>query len=425
MKWFLYIGFPLIVSSSLSQQSLTLQTCIDRALVNSSQTATESSLICSSRLDKQFHWWSLLPNLVANAGVNTSFGRRLDPFTNTFATSSVNSQFFGLNSSVQLFNGFNYFRKGRVYATTIQLNELALSAKLNELKIQVIETYVTLCKLSKQKQLTQSRIEKYIQIQTIQRLLIREGRINVIDTLKSQHSLLREQELFSNLSNEWKLKTMQLNFLMGSPLRTDFTVDFTSTSMIRDKLKLQEKYRLESLEIELELLRHQLKSDRSDMLPSISLSGLVGTGFSTNNKDYSLPGSPTKSYTDQINQNLYEGIGVSLNVPLFNRGEWLKTNQLNAVKQLEIERKKEVADRLLEKHQLELEQYRLNNKAKLEQIRELADNLQLIYTKSLLLYEEGRLTYTEIETALMEWQMKLIEAELLKMEHEILNLYEH
>lgn len=425
MKWAVFIVFFWTVSGSFSQESIALQTCIDRALLNSSQTATESSQINQSKIDKQFHWWSLLPNLGVNAGVNTSFGRRLDPFTNTFATSSVNSQFFGLNSSVQLFNGFNYFRKGKVYANTIQLNELDLSARQNELKVQVIETYIALCKLSIQTQLTQSRMEKYSRIQMIQRLLVREGRINVIDTLKSQHSLLREQELLSNLTNDWKLKTMQLNFQMGLPLRTNLIVDLSSISEITEKPKLSGKFELESLEIEQELLQNQLKSDRSVILPSISLNGLVGTGFSTNNKDYSLAGNPTKSYGDQINQNLYEGIGFSLNVPVFNRGEWLKKSQLNEVRKLEIENKKELADRLLEKQQLEQEQIQLNNKAKLEQSRQLSDNLQLIYEKSLLLYEEGRLTYTEIETVLLEWQLKLIETELLKIDNQLLKLYEY
>lgn len=424
MKWVAFIGFILTVSDSLSQERIALQTCIDMAQANSVQTATESGLISYTKINQQFHWWSLLPNLVANAGINTSFGRRLDPFTNTFATSSVNSQSFGLNSSVQLFNGFNYFRKGKVYSTTIELNELGLSAKQNELKIQVIETYLALCKLSIQTQLTQSRIEKYNQIQAIQRLLIQEGRLHVIDTLKSQHSLLREQELLLSLANEWKLKTVQLNFQMGLPLRTRFIVDFASISMVRDKPKLSGNYQLESLEIELKLLKNQLKSDQSDRLPSVSLNGLVGTGFSTNNKDYTLAGNPTKSYSNQINQNLYEGIGISLNVPLFNRGEWLKTNQLNAMKQLEIEDKRELANRLLEKQQLEQEQQRLDNKVKQEQTKRMSDNLQLIYTKSLLLYEEGRLTYTEIETTLLDWQMKQMEYELLKMDYELLKLYE-
>lgn len=424
MKWIVFIGLILVLSDSWSQERITLQTCIDKALANSIQTATESGLISYSKINHRYHWWSLLPNLVANAGINTSFGRRLDPFTNTFATSSVNSQSFGLNSSLQLFNGFNYFRKGKVYSTTVELNELGLSAKQNELKIQVIETYIALCKLSIQTQLAQTRIEKFNQIQSIQRLLIQEGRLHVIDTLKSQHSLLREQELLLNLENEWKLKTMQLNFQMGSPLRTQFTVDFASISTIQHKPELPENYQLESLVIELKLLKNQLKSDQSNRLPSISLNGLVGTGFSTNNKDYSQAGNPTKSYPDQINQNLYEGIGISLNVPVFNRGEWLKTNQLSAIKQLEIESKREVANRLLEKQQLEQEQQRLNNKINQEQTKKMADNLRLIYTKSLLLYEEGRLTYTEIETALMDWQMKQIEYELLKIDNELLQLYE-
>lgn len=424
MKWRVFIGFVLFVSFSFSQEKTSLQTCLEKAKSNSIQFAVESGLLNRSRIDRQFHWWALLPDLSASAGINTSFGRRLDPFTNTFATSSVNSQSFGLNSSVRLFNGFSYFYKRNSLDASIHLNEISLNEKLNGLRIQVIETYVDLCKLSVQIQLAESRIEKFKQIQTIQRSLIREGRINAIDTLKSHNSVLVEQSLLLDLVNESKLKNIELNFQIGLPLRTNHVVDPVSISEIEEKPQFSGKYRVEALETELELVQNQLKSARSNSLPVVSMNGLVGTGFSTNNKDYSQVGSPTKPYSDQINQNLYEGIGFSLTIPIFNKGEWLKMKQLSKVQQAEVIVNKQLAEHLLEKQQLEREQKQLNNKAKQEQIKQTANNLQIIYTKSLLLYEAGRLTYTEMETTLMDWQLKLSDYELLKIESEILKLYE-
>lgn len=412
------------ISTLIGQEPITLQFCLDKLESNSIQTSKESSTVYTSRINSQYHWWSLLPNLSAYAGANTSFGRRLDPFTNTFATSSVNSQSFGLNSTVSLFNGGNYFYKRNVFKSTILRDEISLNAKLNELKIQVIETYISLCKLATQTRLAASRIEKYKQIQGIQRLLILEGRINAVDTLKSFNSLLTEQNLLLDLSNELKLNTIQLNFQIGLTLSTNHTFDLTSISSITEKPQFSESYKIELLEIESEILENQLKSSRSIIIPTLSLNGLIGTGFSTNNKDYLIDGNPTKRYGNQINQNLYEGIGFYLNIPIFNRGEWLKTKKLNEVQKNEITNNKQLTELSIEKQKLEHKQNLLNTKAKLEQTKQISDNLELIYKKSLLSYEEGRITYTEIETALMEWQMKVLESESLKLDYEMLKLYE-
>lgn len=420
----LVIVFSLVASIVSSQELLTLQECLDKVNDNSLQTFIETGSLNRSKTNKQFHWWTLLPNLNANTGLNTSFGRRLDPFTNTFATSSVNSQSFGLNSSIQLFNGFSYFYKQNALNATIELDEISLDKKRNELKFQAIETYFALCKLSVQIGLAESRVQKYNQIQGLQRLLITEGRINAIDTLKSHNSILNEQNALLNLRNESKLKWIDLNFQMGLPLKTTHTVDFSSVSAVKERIQYREVYEIQQIERELELLENQLKAERSKLLPGISLNGLVGTGFSTNNKDYLLAGNPTKPYFNQINENLYEGIGFYLSIPIFNHGEWLKTKQLNAFQRAELTGKVELTNQLLEKQMLEREQKYINLRAQREQNKQLSDNLEIIYHKSVLLYKEGRLTYPELETVLIEWQMRQMEYELLKLDLEFLKIYE-
>lgn len=422
MKWIICIGCMCFCSVIICQQPITLQSCLDKAVANPLQTNQESASLRVSQIEKEFHWWSLLPDLSANTGFTASFGRRLDPFTNTFATSTVNSQSFGLNSSVNLFNGFDYFHKRRKLIISARRDEINLSEKQNELKIRVIETYVTLCKLSVQIHLADLRIEKYNELQSVQRLLIREGKIHALDTLKSRNSLLQEQILKADLTRELKLNLIELNFHMDLPLETEHFFDVASISAITDKPRFMEKFKLESLEMEVEITENQFESDRSQILPSLTLNGLVGTGFSTNNKDYGLAGNPTKRYGDQLNQNLYEGIGFYLNIPIFSRGEWLKTKKLNDIRQAELAQQRQILELTLEKQRTLQNQKLLDNRARQELLKQTAGNLQTIYGKSVFLYREGRITYADLETAFMEWQLKVVELEALKPDYELLKL---
>lgn len=424
MKWFVCTLAVCFCFAVNCQETITLQSCLDKAENNQLQTVSESASLQASQVGKEFHWWSLLPDLSANTGFNASFGRRLDPFTNTFATSTVNSQSFGLNSGMLLFNGLDYFHKRKQLAASVRKDEINLHARKNEWKIRVIETYITLCKLSAQINLSALRIEKYNQLQLIQRLLIREGKINAVDTLKSQNALLQEQALRLNLARELKWNLLELNFQLGLPLLTEHVFDVASISEITNKPQFAELFALENLEMEIEIAEGQLKSDRSQFLPTLTLNGLVGTGFSTNNKEYALAGTPTKRYSDQLNQNLYEGIGFYLTIPVFSRGEWLKTKKLNSIRQTELAQQRQMAEWMLEKRRITQQQKLLDNKARQELFGQTAENLRGIYQKSMLLYQEGRLSYTDLETTLMEWQMKVVELEALKLDYELLKLME-
>lgn len=420
----LTIGFLLFCFTSNGQNSITLQSCIDKAKMNSNNFVVEYSAFRSATIEKRFHNWSLLPNLGAYSGFNVSFGRRLDPFTNSFATTSVNSHSLGLNSSFILFNGMNFTYKKNLLNIGIHKREISIQSKQNDITIQVIQLYIDLCKLVKQIEFANIRIEKYKQIQSIQRLLINGGKINEIDTLKSHNSLLNEQNLLLGMEHDIRIKTLDLNYLIGDVLNSQHNYIVNSISQISNKPRFTENYYLEQVALDREIIENQIKIDRANVIPSLSLNGLLGTGFSTNNKDYILPGSPTKPYMDQLSQNLYEGIGFYLSIPLFDRGNWFKTKhlnnqkieeQVNTIAQLEIQ---------LEKQKLEFEQKRIKNRSEQELTKQSADNFQVIYDKTFLLYSEGRATYIELETVFMDWQAKLVILEVLKLDYEIIKLYE-
>jgi outer membrane protein len=418
--------FPLFIlwcNSAFSQDHLSLQQCIDLMLQNSLQTASETSSLRNAQIERSFHFWTLLPSLSGSVGANTNFGRRVDPFTNTFATNTVNSQSYGLSSNMTLFNGFSYhYGRLRKYMT-VQVQETDVALKKNTLLIRLIDLYITVCKLNIQLEQATIRIEKYKQIQKIQQLLISGGRISAIDTLKSHNSLLNEELVMIKLSTEKRMKKIELNYLIGKPINSEIVVEMASISECTTRPQFNELTELEKAQIQQQMTDYQYLSDRSMILPSLSLSGNLGTGFSTNNKDYLAVGNPTKPYSDQIQQNLYQGIGLYLTIPLFNRGSWLKTKQLNEVKKDELNQQIELKKQDLELRKLQSEQDILLKKAVIIQTEQIVSNLQLIYDKSVLLYKDGRITYNEIENTFLDWQMRIVELETLKLEFEQLKMY--
>jgi len=420
----LLLPLILIWSCALfSQDTLTLQQCLDASKQYDLLFASENRILSQSDLNIKYNKWSLLPSLTGSTSFNTSFGRRVDPFTNTFATNTVNSQSFGLSTNIPVFNGFNFIYSRNKLAIEKQKNELSLKQKSNANSIKIIELYVELCKIQLQKDLAVTRIEKYKQLQVIQKSLLKGGKINSIDTLKSFNSLLTEESNLLKLDNQLNQKTIDLNYLVGLPLTSKNAYQFQSISNCKEDINFSEEFDLENLDLEMNSLQEQLGIDRSRILPSLSISGALVTGYSTNNKDYTVTGNPTLPYGEQINKNLYEGIGVNLSIPIFNKGTYLKAKQLSEINQTELQQRKEFKELEIEKRKLQNKSQQNYLTSEIAQLISLSKNLQTIYEKSLLIYKEGKLTYREVETTFLEWQGNLIDLKIKELELVLLNIY--
>jgi outer membrane protein len=408
-KGILFIVFFIWSSIIYSQDTITLQFCIDSSKKNMIFYASENRIINQSELNLKYNKWSLLPSIAGSSSFNTSFGRRVDPFTNTFATNTVNSQSFGLSTNIPIFNGFNYFYTKNKFQIEKEKSELSLKQRINDNSLKVIELYVELCNLQIQKDLARLRIEKYQQLQVVQKSLLKGGKINAVDTLKSYNSLLNEESKQLSLTNQLNQKSIDLNYIIGLPLIKLNSYSKESIINCREEIECTEEFDESLIELEMNALQEQLGIDRSRILPSLSISGSLGTGYSTNNKDYAVSGNPTLPYNEQINKNLYEGIGVNLNIPIFNKGTYLKARQLSELSKTELVQRKELKTLEVDKRKLQNEEQLSYLNSEIFQLKTVTNNLRQIYEKTFLLYKEGKITYREVETAFLEWQNMFVE----------------
>lgn len=421
MKWIYIIFIHSFIG--FSQETMSLQNSIDLVLLNEAHFIPQNAEFQRAAINRKFHPWSILPITSANTNLSTSFGRRVDPFTNTFTASQVNSQSIGLSSSMPLFNGFNYFYQKQIYANTLLQKELTIEQKKNELILSTIDEFIEICQLQIQTELTQLRIVHYQNVQLTQKLLLSEGKISAIDTLKSHNSILNEQLELSKIESQYSAKAIRFNFKMNVPLTNRYQYDVPSIAKLETKPVLSDEFQLKLLEATTKITENELKSAHSQNLPSISLSGNIGTGFSTNNKDYNLDGNPTKPYQRQVNQNLYEGVGVYLSIPILNRGTWFKETQINRVKLTEIEQSKSLSQHNLQISKMENELNVINKAVEISILERIVNNLEIISAKLNLLYKEGKISYIDLETSYLDWELKKLELARSKLEHEKRKLF--
>jgi outer membrane protein len=409
IRTFFFFNIIFFKSILFSQDTLTLQSCLDLVKKNNYLFTSENASKNRAQLNSKLLKWSLLPTLSSSNNFTTTFGRRVDPFTNTFTTNSANSQSFGLNSSLSIFNGFSYYYSKNKLALDYQKSLITMQQKENDIKLKIIDLFFEACKQQELIRINKASIEKQQKLKKIQKALFLEGKISLIDTLKTHNSYLNELQQQLSLIRKFNKQRIELNYLTELPLEKQVYYDLKSVSTIEEKVSLPVSFEAQKLQIEHQIVEEQLKLDRATILPSLSLYGSLGTGFSTNNKDYSLTNTPTISFKDQVNNNLYESISLNLNIPLFNKLEFVKSKRFSAITKQELDLKEKGLILEIEKINIQQKEEQLTLNAQIILTESLIQNLSTIYEKMVLIYMEGKISYFELVATMNDLTTKEIE----------------
>ncbi len=139
-------------STSPGAQELNLQQCIDIALKNNISIRQSQLQIRNSDIQLQQAKLNRLPNLNGFANQNFNAGFNINPATNQIVTRSVLSNNFQLTSSATIFNGGVLQNTVQQNALLLQSNEKNLEATQNNVILTVIQNYLNV--VTGQEQLT-------------------------------------------------------------------------------------------------------------------------------------------------------------------------------------------------------------------------------------------------------------------------------
>jgi len=147
----------------------------------------------------------------------------------------------------------------------------------------------------------------------------------------------------------------------------------------------------------------------------LSLSGFMNTGFSTNNKDYTLENQPVYAYDSQLKNNQYQGVGVNVSIPVFNKGEFFRQQKLNQLSLEEQQRLIAYKKIELERIKLELSQRIANLEQTISLNNAIMSDKKAIYELNFLLYKEGKIRLNDLEkiqSDYYDFELKLKSLEL-------------
>jgi outer membrane protein len=354
----LFFIFWFVIGNTLKAQSdWNLNQCISFAIKNNTglkQMEIQEKLATE---DFQQSKRNLLPGISASTQAGLSFGRSVDPNTNGI----VNTQFFNnsynIGASVTLFNGFRLLNQIEYQKLRKKISELNRLNITDDLAFEVMNSYFDVIYYQGMLKITQDQVETSgISLKKIERQ-VELGMKSKSDLLEMRANFETEELRRIQVENKLKTAMLQLRQRMNLTDKTELNLkEELSELVVSENTEQQSLFSAyvqwspyyQSFEAQLKVSRKSLAISRSQLYPSINVSGSMGTGFFETTKD---DAGNTVGFSKQLNNNLSQSLGTSINIPVFSR--WAARSDVKKAK-LEVEQAQNTLDQEKQKIYFEM-----------------------------------------------------------------------
>jgi len=310
-----------------AQEKWSLEKCIDHALTNNIQIKQRSLTIESSSTDILQSKLNLLPDLNGFANHGYNFGSSVDRYTNQFASQRVQSDNFNLSSSVTLFGGFQKVNQIRQNKLNLQASQYDLDKFMDDISLTIATSYLQI--LFYQEMLKNAESQLGITIQQVDRMkkMVDAGAAAQGDYYNLEAQRAAEELLMVDAQNNLDLAYLTLTQLLDLPSTENFAIEVPMLSVQgkpalvgnADEIFLfavLNQPNIKSAELKLQSSDLNISRARGAMMPSLSLNGSWGTGYSSALKD---PITQLETpWKNQLQDNNNKSFSFNLSVPIFN-----------------------------------------------------------------------------------------------------------
>ena len=345
-----------LVTGTQAQTPLTLAQCIARA--EEKNIAVLNAGLDADLTDKNLDrtYWDLAPNLNAGATHGYNYGRVIDRFTNTFATDRVRTNNFYLSSQLDIFRGLSRLNSIKQAGFDSEAAKAGMEAAKNDVRFNVVQAFLDVLGLRERIDAAENQAENTRQQIIRTNALVEGGRVARAELLSLEAQLAQEEYTVTDFRNQHD----QRMFALGRALQMDAeeierfditgpALDATDviapTATVDEVLAnvLANNPAFAQSGLQLQSAERSIAIARAGALPTLALSGSVGTGYS--GRDVQQVGDPVVGdpvpfgataggetvfvpdiryqteltpFNKQLDQNLNQSIAFQLNIPLFN-----------------------------------------------------------------------------------------------------------
>jgi outer membrane protein len=300
----------------ISAQEMTLEECVSTGIKNHPDFQTQLLAAEGAEADVRIAKSQQMPRLNVEVYQSTSVGRSIDRFTNAYIDQLYNSTFANASFSVPIYQGFQLKHNIRQNELLREAATTGIESARNQLTIKIVQNYLgvlasqELVKAAERQvglsQTQADRVTKQIEAGTVGRPVL----------LQLQTQVANDE--FALISAQNNIETARLLLFQSMNRRPDNSVDFTPlekevvlTNFDRSEFttSINQLPEIKSQEIRIKSFDSQLRSVKSDNLPSLDAFANYGSFFASSN--------PEENFFEQLNGTRNGSVTIGLTIPIF------------------------------------------------------------------------------------------------------------
>ena len=268
------------------------------------------------------------PSIDAGSSASLSFGRSVDPETNTYIQTTSFANGFNASASMVVFNGFQAVNNLKITKTAQQMGLTKAQQIEDQICLATMEAYCNVLYYTEMQKALKAQVataENAVRLATRQEEL---GQKSHADVIQMQSDLAERQYLLTQCRNHLNDALITLKDVMFWPIDEPLKIDGlavvetpyydVSTNDVSQMVEFAKTNMPSVLLAEgtMKNARLALKTARWQLLPRLA----VGGGWSSSFFTYpGMEGYVSAPYFDQLKNNGGEYVQLSLSIPIFDR----------------------------------------------------------------------------------------------------------
>lgn len=434
MKKFLPALLSVIFTVNVQgQEPWTMDMCIDYAVDHAFAVEQTKRDLSSALSDKHAAAAEFLPSFAAQTAAQFSWGRSINPETNTYANVTTFNNGYGVYSSLTLFDGGQTINRWRNASAIAERSRNAVDLRRDDCAISTMLAFVDAVYYKKAIDLAANRAA---QSEATLNLTMKQMEIGIKgepDVAQAKATFAADEYNLVQMYNMSAQANLTLRSLMNYP--RDATLELDSTSF--DLPTHSAESTTEIYEIAINHNPHALDADynvkcqqlqygiaKGALWPTLSVNAGISTSYFKNIND---GGVAMPSFSDQFRNNRGEYVSATISIPLFdnlyrvNNKKKAKNALENAITDREEKLRQlhdEISRAILDRDGYAAEIISLSTKV-------LAD--ERAYELNKRKYEEGLMSLIDLQisaNALYESRLSLLQKKLLYiLKQKLINYY--
>lgn len=327
MKFILSIIGVGLLSGAFAQDTKvwTLKECVDYALENNISVKQSELDKNSSLEDVKVAKWNFAPNLNASASQNFNFGSSIG-VSGSRIPADFRSNNFGVNSTVNLFDGFANIQGLKQSKIGVQIQEATIAKMKNDISLNVVNAYLQILFAQEQLKVAQSQLSiSEGQVERIKEL-VDAGVLPLGDLLNIKSTMANDKQSLVVAENSVLISSLSLCQLLQLETSkisvADVGVDISNQTILSNDVsaiynRANETFpEIKMAELNILSAQKGIQISKANFYPSLSASFGLNTAYQHRQSTTDI--SPFL-FSDQIDDNLGQSVSLQLSIPIFNR----------------------------------------------------------------------------------------------------------